>query len=159
MPVEQSPPPVWEGPEAIGNSLDLIGVLTACIRRWRFIALVGFGGGVAALVISLCLTPKFVSKAVFLPPTQHISPTENPFSALLRTPSTAVYSGLLLSDTVVSDVVKNCGLEATFRAKDIQEASTGLRSITRISSDNSGFVTIEVTNKDPKLARDIASSF
>lgn len=159
MPKEYSPPPVWEDSEATGKPIDLLGVLGAFLNRWPYIAAMGAGGGLVALAIAFSLTPRFASKAVFLPPTEHVSSTDNPFAALLKTPSTAVYNGLLLSDTVLGDVVEHSNLQTVFKAKDAQAARVALRQITTVSSDSSGFVTIEVVNKNPKLAQEIASNF
>jgi tyrosine-protein kinase Etk/Wzc len=159
MPKEYSPPPVWEDSEATGKQIDLLEVLGAFMRRWPFLAAMGAVGGIVALAIAFSLTPKFTSKAVFLPPTEHVSSMDNPFAALLKTPSVSIYNGLLLSDTVLGDVVEHANLQAVFKAKDAQAARVALRQITTVAYDNSGFVTIEVSNKDPKLAQEIASNF
>jgi uncharacterized protein involved in exopolysaccharide biosynthesis len=159
MPKEYSLPPVWDDPDAAGKPIDVMVLLSAFIRRWPFIAAMGFGGGVLAFIIAFLLTPKFSSKAVFLPPVQHVSSLENPFSALLKTPSTTVYSGLLLSETVLSDVVEHSDLQRILKAKDNQDARVRLRQITQVSTDTSGFVSIEVTHKDPRLAQKIAANF
>jgi tyrosine-protein kinase Etk/Wzc len=159
MPEEYYPPPVWEDQDAAGKPIDLMVVLSAFIRRWPFIAAMGVGGGLLALTVAFLLTPKFASKAVFLPPAEHVSALENPLAALIKTPSTSIYSGLLLSDTVLGDVVEHSNLQKVFKSKDNQDARVALRRITQVSADTSGFVSIEVTDKDPKLAQQIAANF
>jgi uncharacterized protein involved in exopolysaccharide biosynthesis len=159
MPEEYSPPPVWEDQDAAGKPIDLVVVLSGLIRRWPFIAAMGVGGGLLAFTVGLLLTPKFSSKAVFLPPVEHVSAMENPLAALVKTPSTSIYSGLLLSDTVLGDVVEHSNLRQVFKSKDDQEARDALRQITKVATDSSGFVSIEVTYKDPKLAQQIAANF
>lgn len=159
MPEKYSPPSVWEDPQATGAPVDLLVVVGGLVRRWPFILAMGAGGFCLALAVAFSLTPTFVSKAMFLPPTQRVASTDNPLAALLKAPSTAIYSGLLLSDTVLSDVVRHCDLQHVLKARDEEGARTALSRITRVSTDSSGFVTVQVTHKDPKLAQAIASNF
>ena len=159
MPEEYSPPPVWEDQDAAGKPIDLMVVLAAFLRRGPFIAAMGVGGGVLALAVAFLLTPKFSSKAVFLPPAEHVSALENPLTALIKTPSTSIYSGLLLSDTVLGDVVEHSNLVKVFESKDNPDARVALRRITQVTTDTSGFVSIEVTHRDPKVAQQIAANF
>lgn len=156
---QDSVAPVWEDQEITGESIDLLSLLSRCIGRWPFIVAMGAAGSVLAVLITLLLTPTFVSQAVFLPPIQQVSATENPLAALVKAPSSAIYSGLLLSDSVLGDVVEHTGLQAILKAKTLADARKALNHKTQISTDTSGFVTLKVTDKDPKLARDIASSF
>ena len=159
MPEEGPLPPFWEDQQVVGGEINLLDLAARLVRRWPFVAVMALGGGIVAVVISFSLTPKFVSKAVFLPPTQQIASTENPFAALLKTPSTAVYSGLLLSETVLGNVVEHSDLQRLLKSKDAQDARVKLRQITSVSTDSSGFVTIAVTHQDPQLARNIANNF
>ncbi len=156
---EQDLAPVWEDPKAAGEPIDLIALFAACIRGWPLIALMGIGAGALALMIGLCLTPEFTSKAVFLPPPQRFSNMDNPVAALLRPPSSNIYSGMLLSDSVAGDVVTHTGLEKVFRSRNLQEARVALRRLTKVSTDSSGFVTLQVTYKDPRIAQQIAQNF
>jgi len=159
MSEEYSPPAVWEDPEAAGKPIDLLVVLATIFGRWPFIVAAGATGLLIALVIAFSLTPEFTSKAVFLPPTQHVSSTDNPFAALLKTPSTAIYGELLLSESALGEVVEQCNLRTILKAKDEVGARERLRSMTKVSTDSSGFVSLQVTHRDPKLAQKIASTF
>jgi tyrosine-protein kinase Etk/Wzc len=159
MQERDSLPPVWEDQEKIGAPIDLLSLLSMCISRWPFLVATGAAGSVLALAIALLLTPTFESQAVFLPPTAQVSSTENPLAALVKTPSSAIYTGLLLSDSVLGDVVEHTNLQAIFKSKNLADARTMLHRKTKVATDTSGFVTLTVTDKDPKLARDIASSF
>ena len=159
MAEKYSPPPVWEDPEATGKPIDLLAGIASIVLRWPFIAAMGAVGFLLAFGVSLVLTPLYTSRAVFLPPTQRMSSTDNPFAMFTRTPSTAVYSGLLLSESVLGDVVEHCNLQAIFKAKNEQDARVSLRRITQVSTDSSGFVSLQITNADPRLARTIADNF
>jgi tyrosine-protein kinase Etk/Wzc len=154
---EEQLPPVWE--RQSDKPIDLLEMLAGIIRRWPFVFAVGFGGAVLAYLFSLLLTPKFTSQAIFLPPTQNVSATDNPLAALLKAPTGTVYIGLLTSDTVLGDVVEHSDLQRILRARDSQDARAKLSAIIQVSSDAAGFVKLQVTNKDPKLAKNIAASF
>ena len=159
MAEEYSAAPVWEDPKAVGEPIDLIEVLATGVRGWPLIALMGLAGGVFAMVIAFCLTPTFTSQAVFLPPPQRFSATDNPVAALLRPPSSSIYSGMLLSDSVLGDVVMHSDLQAVFHSRNSQQARAALQHLTKVSTDTAGFVTLQVTYKDPRLAQEIASNF
>jgi tyrosine-protein kinase Etk/Wzc len=155
---QENLPPVW-GDHQADSPIDLLASLAAIIRRWPFVVAVCIAGSLVAFGLSLLLTPRFTSQAVFLPPTQTTPSMDNPLAALLKAPAASVYIGLLLSETVLGDVVDHSDLQRIFGARDEQEARVRLRAITQVSTDTAGFVRLQVTNKDPKLARDIAGAF
>lgn len=152
-------PPVWEDQAITGKTIDLFSLLSVYAGRWPFMILMGAGGFLVGLAISLCLTPTFNSKAVFLPPTQHVSALDNPLALLVKTPSSSIYSGLILSDSVLTDVIEHTNLQTIFKTRNIEETRVALRQKTTVSTDSSGFVKLEVAYKDPKLAHDIASNY
>jgi tyrosine-protein kinase Etk/Wzc len=153
-------PPVWDETELAGKQIDLLTTVHGVAQHWPFIGLMAAGGGIFALLIALILTPQFTSKAVFLPPQQQLPANDLAIAASILKPSTTVpYSGLLTSQTVLSDVVEHSGLQRIFKSRDAQDARVALRRITAVTTDTSGFVSIEVTHKDPKLAQQIANNY
>jgi tyrosine-protein kinase Etk/Wzc len=159
MSEEYSAAPIWEDSKAVGEPIDLLAMAVKVIRGWPLIALMGVGGGALGLLIALCLPSTFTSKALFLPPPQRFSATDNPVAALLKPPSSNIYSGMLLSDSVLADVVTHSDLQTLFHSRDSQDARRALQRLARVSTDSSGFVTLQVTYKDPRLAQQIASNF
>ena len=156
-----SAPPVnfWEDPRLSGEPIDLISFAGVFLGRWPFILGMAALGMVLGVAITFLLTPRFSAHAVFLPPTPQVASPENPFSYLLKAPSSAIYTGLLLSNSVTGQVVDELGLAAQLHAKTQDDARTKLRQITKVSADSSGFITLEVTHRDPKLARDAVSAY
>ncbi|HEY5235571.1 MAG TPA: GNVR domain-containing protein, partial [Rhabdochlamydiaceae bacterium] len=63
------------------------------------------------------------------------------------------------SDSVLTDVVKHTNLQTIFKAKNLEDARVDLTRKTNVSTDSSGFVKVTVTDRDPKLAYDIANSY
>lgn len=152
-------PPFWEAPHTVEKPIDLLRFLGIFISRWPFLVGMGLLGLLVALAVSFALTPRFTAQAVFLPPVQKHTATENPLSLFIKAPSSAVYTGLLSSDSILGDVVRSSGLEATFKAKDLQQARVTLKGITQVSTNSDDFVTIRVTHQDALLAQNIASSY
>jgi uncharacterized protein involved in exopolysaccharide biosynthesis len=149
----------WDDPQVTGKPVDLLGFATVFIRRWPFLVLMAILGFVFAAGVSMLLTPEFTSRAVFLPPSQQAATSDSPLSFLLRPPSSNIYLGLLTSDSVLTDVIQHSDLEKKFKAKDIEQARAMLRRESAVSSDANGFVTVQVTDKDPHLAQQIASNY
>ena len=70
-----------------------------------------------------------------------------------------VYLGVLRSDHVNRMIVTRFGLQQVYRQKDIEKAGKRLSSHTGISLTNEGFVKVGVTEKDRKLAADLANAY
>lgn len=149
----------WNDPSASGPPVDLLSFATVFVRRWPFLIAMSLGGFLVALVIAFLMTPQFTSRAVFLPPVEQAPPSDNPLALLLRPPSSNIYSGLLASDSILDEVIQANDLQTFFKAKDLEQTRTLARSVTSVSSDATGFVTLTVTVRDPKLAQAIASSY
>ena len=151
--------PFWEAPNTDEKSIDLLGFLGVFVSRWPFVLLLSVLGFLLGWAITFALTPRFSAQAVFLPPVQQHASTDNPLALFIKAPSSAVYTGLLLSDSVLGDVVQNANLQVVFKAKDLQQARVILKQMTQVSTASDDFVTLKVTDKDPALAQQIASCF
>lgn len=156
---QESPRPVWEQEEAAGSTIDLSAAVTHLLSRWPLFSAGAIGGLVIGFLVSFAFRPQFTSRAVFLPPSQRITSMDNPLAMLWKAPSTAIYPGLLASDSVLNDVIGRGDLQRVFQAKDIEKARTMLRANTHVSSDTAGFVTLEVSNHDAQLAQRIANDY
>ena len=152
-------PPFWEDTATAGKPINLVSVLTALASRWPFLIAMTFGGALLALALAFLLAPRFTAHATFLPPAPPSGSADNPLSLLIKTPSNAIYTGLLLSDNVLTDVVSHSNLQPAFKAKDLEEARVMLKRKVSVSTETNGFVTLKVTSTDPKQAQEIASSF
>lgn len=149
----------WDDPQTSKKPIDIVAFLSVYLSRWPFLLLLAAVGAAIGIAFALLLTPRFTSKAVFLPPAPQLSSSDSALSLLFKTPSTAIYSGMLMSDSVLSEVIDKTGLQAAFKSTDVEQARETLRTITQSTTDAAGFVTLQVTYKDPRLARDIARNF
>ena len=149
----------WHQPEAVGTPVDALGFLAVFLRRWPFMLALSLGGLALAFAASFLVTPIFTSQAVFLPPTQSGTSTDSALSLLMRPPSSSIYTGLLNSSSVLADVVTHTGLQSRYQVKDQEAAMAALHAATAISADASGFVTLAVSDKDPRLAQEIARNY
>ena len=70
-----------------------------------------------------------------------------------------VYLGVLRSAYVNRMLVTRFGLLETYRAKDLEKAGKKLSSHTGIALTNEGFVKVSVTERDRKLAADLANAY
>ena len=70
-----------------------------------------------------------------------------------------VYLGVLRSGHVNGMLVARFGLLSLYKQKDLEKAGKKLSSHTGISLTNEGFVKVSVTERDPKLAADLANAY
>ena len=124
QPIEDAP---WENPAMIGESIDLVALSTVALKRWPFVLAAGLVGFVLATTYAFIRTPVFTSKAVFLPPAPQLPSGDSPLALLWKPPSTAIYPGLLASDSVLNDVIDHTDLLHVFPAKNIEVGRTRLR--------------------------------
>ena len=70
-----------------------------------------------------------------------------------------VYLGVLRSEHVNRLLVTRFGLQAVYHQRDIEKAGKKLSSHTGVSLTNEGFVKVSVTERDRKLAADLANAY
>lgn len=108
--------------------------------------------------LTFLLRPRFTAQAVFLPPANQYAQRTGPFARFLHPPSTTVYVGLLRSDSALTDVINSAHLQTMLKARDLPEARAALKSMTQVSAETNGFVTVRVTSADPRLAQQITAA-
>jgi tyrosine-protein kinase Etk/Wzc len=72
---------------------------------------------------------------------------------------TDIYLGVLRSATVNGRLVRRFGLVRVYHSRDEEEAGKTLRSHTALSLTNEGFVRVSVTERDRRLAADLANAY
>jgi tyrosine-protein kinase Etk/Wzc len=72
---------------------------------------------------------------------------------------TDLYLGVLRSGTVSGALLKRFDLQTVYRQKDMEKAGRVLARHTKVALTNEGFVRLSVTEKDPKLAADLANGY
>ena len=147
--------------------LDLLVVLA---RHKRLVICSTSLAGLAALIVSLLMTPVFMSSAKIMPPQQ---PQSSGMAAMLgqlgglaavagagglKGPAD-LYVGLLESRTVSDHLISRFKLQDRYQTT-MQGARDALRSSSQISiGKEDGMIQVAVTEKDPQFAADLANGY
>ena len=149
------------------NLMDLVLVIA---KHNRFI--LKLTGGVAILsVIYALLQPNiYTGKTVVMPPQQASSSASALLGQLgglagmaggaigVKNPSD-LYVGMLKSRTLADALIERFKLEDLYKAKTRTSARLVLEGATVVSAGKDGFIAVEFSDKDPKLAAAIANAY
>jgi len=125
---------------------------------------------VVAVVVSLLMTPIFTAKTVVMPPQQQQSGAAAALASLgglaglagaaggIKSPD-EMYVALLGSESLQNGLIAELNLQERFQVKTLTDTRARLKGQVRISSDKkSGLLSIEVDDKDPAFAAELANS-
>lgn len=149
--------------------LDVLAVLAR--EKWLVIGMTVLVGGVA-LVVSLMMTPIFMSTAKILPPQQQQS---SGMAAMLgqlgglagaaggiagiKNPND-LYVGLLESRTVADNLIARFKLKERYESATMDDARKALASVSVVSNGKKdGMISISATDKNPQFAADLANAY
>jgi tyrosine-protein kinase Etk/Wzc len=154
------------------SSIDVMGLFRTLLRGKRTIAGIALCFFAVFTVVAFRLTPLFTSTASFIPPNLN---SGSSMSAALAGQLSALgagdllgsgkssgelYSGILRSRSIASELIKQFDLMHVFGVKKESLAEKILGAGTDIVADpKSSIVTVSVTNKDPALAHDLANAY
>lgn len=156
------------------RELNLMDVLVALRRGWKFI--LWSAAGVAALttIIVFLIPNKYTATTVLLPPTQSNSMSSVLMGQLGGSSTLAslagaslgiknpgdMYVSLFRSRTVEDALIQNFGLMARYREKTMVDARKALEDRTSvILGVKDGLIRITVTDRDPRFAAQLANSY
>jgi len=128
--------------------------------------------GLAALGISFSIAPTFTAKVTFLPPQQQQSSAAALLQSLgslgglaagaagagLKNPSDQ-YLAFLKSQTVTDAMIERFKLQERYEAKLRADARLELQGATRVAAGKDGLISIEVDDKDPAFAAELANAY
>ena len=166
-PASQSPPADDEG-----GLLDLLIVLA---KHKRVVLGVPFVAAVAAAIVSLFLPNMYTGTTKILPPQQSASAASallnqlgGAFGGLLgaaggaalgvRNPND-LYIGMLKSRTVADNLISRFELGKVYDEDRLSDVRKRLEKETTIGAGRDGIITVEVDDKDPKRAADLANAY
>ena len=152
------------------DEINLMDLLLVIAKHNRFI--LKLTGGVAILsVIYALLQPNiYTGKTVVMPPQQASSSASALLGQLgglagmaggaigVKNPSD-LYVGMLKSRTVADALIERFKLVDLFKAKTMEPVRGALAGNTVITAGKDGFITIEYSDKDPKLAAALANAY
>jgi capsule polysaccharide export protein KpsE/RkpR len=137
---------------------------------------------VVTYLILLILPNKYTSKARLLPPQQNITMSGQLLSTLggggvpgapmtggglagmapgflgLKTPSD-LYAAMLTGTTIFDRIIEQFNLRKRYKEKYIEGARKTLSKKAKIDAQKDGMITIEITDRDPKRAAEMANAF
>jgi uncharacterized protein involved in exopolysaccharide biosynthesis len=151
------------------DEISLLDLLQVVVDNLRLLVLGPLVCGLTALGISFAVTPTFTAKTQFLPPQQQQSAAASMLASLgalgglagaatgLKSPadqSIAFMKSVSLQDALI-DRLK---LMERYEAKLKTDARQALLGTVRIASGKDGLISVEVDDKDPKFAADLANA-
>lgn len=155
------------------DEVKLIDVLLVLAENARLLVFGPLVVGLAALAYAFTITPTFTAITTILPPQQQQSTMAllasqlgglSAFAGLgggsaLKNPSD-IYVTLIKSRSVADRMVDRFKLTQLYGVKLRSDARTLLAGVTKVTtSPTDGLITIEVKDKDPKRAADMANAY
>jgi uncharacterized protein involved in exopolysaccharide biosynthesis len=154
------------------SSIDFVALFRTLRRGKKTIFRVTLGCFAIATLIAFVLPFQYTSAVSFIPPNLNgsssmASALAGQLSALgagdlvggVKNPGD-LYSGILRSRSIASELVKRFDLMHVYRVKKESQAEKELASNTDVTLDiKSSIVTVDVTAKSPALAHDLANAY
>jgi len=163
-----------ETPVAEDDQIHLLELLIVLAKHKRIVLGLPLLAALAAVVISLLMSNIYTGTTRILPPQQNASAASALLNQLggalgglgaavggsigLKNPND-LYIGMLKSRTVADNLIKRFDLNKVYRQELQSDTRTVLGGNTSILAGKDGIITIEVDDKDPKRAADLANAY
>lgn len=156
-------PPIPEDDE-----ISLLDLLQTIVDNLRLLVLGPLAVGVLALGITFLIPPTYTAKTQFLPPQQQQSAAASMLASLgalgglagaatgLKNPADQ-YIAYMKSNAVKDALIDRFKLMERWKSSTRTDARTGLEGV-RIASGKDGMMSVEVDDKDPQFAADLANA-
>jgi uncharacterized protein involved in exopolysaccharide biosynthesis len=151
------------------EEISLLDLLQLVVDNLRLLVLGPLACGFIALGISFAITPTFTAKTQFLPPQQQQSAAASMLASLgslgglagaatgLKSPADQ-YIAFMKSVSVQDALVERFKLMEKHETKLKTDVRLELTGKVRIASGKDGLISVEVDDKDPKFAADLANA-
>ena len=151
------------------DEISLLDLLQVIVDNLRLLVLGSLVCGLAALGFSFTIPPTYTAKTQFLPPQQQQSSAASMLASLgalgglagaatgLKNPADQ-YIAFMKSVTVQDALIERFKLIEKYEAKLKTDARMALSGSVRIASGKDGLISVEVDDKDPKFAADMANA-
>ena len=162
----QSMPPV----PATDDEISLLDLLQVIADNLRLLVLGPIAAGLIALAITFAIPPTYTAITKFMPPQQQSTSEAalvKSLGALSGFAGSAVgikspndqFVGFLKSRSVADALVDRFKLMERYGQKFKQDTRKELEELTKISSGKDGLIAIEVDDKDPIIAAQLANAY
>ncbi len=151
------------------DDISLLDLLQVVIDNLRLLVLGPLAVGLAALGISFVIPPTYTAKTQFLPPQQQQSAAASMLASLgalgglagaatgLKNPSDQ-YIAFMKSVSVQDALIERFKLVERYEAKLKDDARKAFSEKARIASGKDGLISVEVDDKDPQFAAQLANA-
>jgi uncharacterized protein involved in exopolysaccharide biosynthesis len=165
----QTNTPVPDNRQPDEDEIKLLDLLIVLAKHKKRIIGVTLAAALMAVGYALSLPNIYTATAKILPP-QSQSSASAMLSQLgglagmagsslgIKNPND-LYIAMLKSRSLMEKVVKRVDLQKIYKQETLNGAMSALEGSTVISSDKGGFITVEVSDKDPQLAANLANIF
>lgn len=153
------------------DEISLLDLLLVVAENARLLVFGPILAGLAALGIAFVIPPTFTATTRILPPQQQQGAAAMLASQLgalgglagaaglnIKNPADT-YIALIKSRTVADGMIERFDLMKIYEAKLRQDARKALEGATKASSGKDGLITIEVDDKDPRRAANLANGY
>ncbi|MGA9566604.1 MAG: Wzz/FepE/Etk N-terminal domain-containing protein [Candidatus Korobacteraceae bacterium] len=156
-------------PDSRGTA-DILEILLVLAREKKLIVQVTLGAAILATIIVFLLPKSYTATATILPPQQNQSILSSLVGQVaggntvdlrdigLKNPSD-VFVAMLKSRSVEDALINRFDLRKVYDKKTYQDARKVLEKRSEIDPEKEGLISIEVTDRDPQRAADIANAW
>jgi len=165
--------PAGEG-EPTGDEISLLDLLIVLAKHKRPVLCLTLAAGVLALIVGLLWPNIYTATTRILPPQQSASAATALLNQLggafgglagatggalgIRNPA-ELYVGMLKSRTVADNLIARFELGKVYDEDYLSDTRKRLGNRTEVSSGRDGIIIIEVDDRDPKRAADLANAY
>jgi tyrosine-protein kinase Etk/Wzc len=151
------------------GEINLLDLLQVIVDNLRLLILGPLVCGLASLGVSFAIAPTFTAKTQFLPPQQQQSSAASILTSLgaigglagavtgIKSPSDQ-YIAFMKSVSVQDSLIERMELLEKYNVKLKSEARQALSGKVRIFSGKDGLISVEVDDKNPEFAADLANA-
>ena len=155
--------------EPADDEISLLDLLQVVADNLRLLIIGPLVAGLAALGIAFAIAPTYTATVRFLPPQQQQSAAASMLASLgalgglagaasgLKNPSDQ-YLAFIRSRSVQDALIDRFGLMERYEAKLRDDARLALQGVARASSGKDGLISVEIDDKDPKFAAQLANA-
>jgi uncharacterized protein involved in exopolysaccharide biosynthesis len=151
------------------DEISLLDLLQTIVDNLRLLILGPLVVGLAALGISFAVPPTFTATVKFLPPQQQQSAAASMLASLgglgglagaaagLKSPADQ-YMAFMKSNSVQDELIERFKLQERYETKFKDDTRLTLTANTRTTSGKDGLITVQIDDKDPKFAAELANA-
>ena len=157
------------GMQDADDEISVLDLLQTIVDNLRLLVLGPLAVGLTALGISFLIPPTYTAKTQFLPPQQQQSAAASMLASLgslgglagavggIKNPADQ-FLAYMKSVTLQDALIDRFKLLDRYEAKTKTDARIALIGSVRVSSGKDGLMSVEVDDKDPKFAADLANA-